>query len=81
MPATSGYVWRSLIRAESIDLLISSQQRKDDDGQSDERNDERPAAARAWACQVMLGDLNPRYPAHRLAHVRQRLADLQNARD
>jgi hypothetical protein len=34
-------VWRSLIRAESIDLLIGSQQRKDDDGQSDERNDER----------------------------------------
>jgi hypothetical protein len=39
---TSRHVWRSLIRAESIDLLISSQQRKDDDGQSDERNDERP---------------------------------------
>jgi len=36
------HVWRSLIRAESIDLLLSSQQRKDDDGQSDERNDERP---------------------------------------
>ena len=40
-----------------------------------------PAAARAWACQVMLRDLNPRYPAHRLVHVRQRLADLQNSRD
>lgn len=41
-----------------------------------------PAAARVWACQVMLGVTSTlATPPTRLAHVRRRLADLQNARD
>lgn len=33
-----------------------------------------PAAARAWACEYLLDDLDGRYPADRLEHVRAELA-------
>jgi aminoglycoside phosphotransferase (APT) family kinase protein len=38
-----------------------------------------PAAARAWACRKMLDDLAPRYPGHRLGHVRQSLIEIESS--